>query len=96
MNIYIAFALAKPSSEIKKLLEEKALANLEIADIKSIQLELVKHSLLTRKVIKIEKRVEKLQEETKSRFKRVKSISRASTVCFYIYTQFIDCFYYLT
>lgn len=73
--------MARPSSEIKKLLEEKALANLEIAGIKSLQLELVKHSLLTRKVIKIEKRVEKLQDETKGRFKRVKSISRAATVC---------------
>ena len=46
----------------------------EIAKIKSIQLEFVKHSLLTRKNIKIEKEVEVLKEEQLPKSHRVKYV----------------------
>lgn len=37
-------------------------AKAEVSAIKSVQLELVKHSLATRKVIKIEKEIEAIKE----------------------------------
>jgi hypothetical protein len=55
---------------------EKLQAQKEVAQIKSVQLELVKHSLLTRKVIKLEKEIEKLQQSVQPTSLKVKYYSR--------------------
>ena len=52
-----AYILARPSNEIQKLEDAKNTAMAELAKIKSVQLEFVKHSLLSRKIIKAEKQV---------------------------------------
>lgn len=46
---------------MKKLELEKYETQAELATIKSVQLEFVKHSLLTRKLIKTEKQLESIQ-----------------------------------
>lgn len=61
LRFVVAFFLARPSSEIMQLESDKFDAQAEVAKIKSVQLEFVKHSLLTRKVIAIEKKIEGLQ-----------------------------------
>lgn len=49
---------------------------LEIASIKSVNLEFVRHSLLNRKLIKIDKRLETIQFEQGPKSKKVKNVLR--------------------
>lgn len=53
---------------------------MELAKIKSVQLEFVKHSLLSRKVISIEKKIENIQVLYSPRLLRVKKIFRVLRV----------------
>ena len=53
---------------------------LEICSIKHVNLEFVRHSLLTRKIIKIEKRIETFQSELAPKALRVKKILRSCRV----------------
>ena len=53
---------------------------LEVASIKSVNLEFVRHSLLTRKVIKIEKRIEVIQSEYAPKAIKVKNFFRICRV----------------
>lgn len=55
---------------------DKYVAQIELAKIKSVQLEFVKHSLLSRKVISIEKKIENIQVLYAPRLLRVKKIFR--------------------
>ena len=55
---------------------DKYVAQMELAKIKSVQLEFVKHSLLSRKVISIEKKIENIQVLYSPRLLRVKKIFR--------------------
>lgn len=61
LRIFIAFLLAAPPSKIRQLEKDKLELQLELASIKSVQLELVRHSKLERKVIKIDKELETLK-----------------------------------
>lgn len=76
MRMAIAYFLARPSDEVNKLESDKYDAMAEVAKIKSVQLEFVKHSLLTRKVISIEKKIETLQAQYFPRLLRVRKIFR--------------------
>jgi hypothetical protein len=80
LRMGIAFFLAKPSSEVMKLESDKFDAQAEVAKIKSVQLEFVKHSLLTRKVISIEKKIETLQALYFPRLLKVRKICRIARV----------------
>jgi hypothetical protein len=55
---------------------EKIDVTLQLSDIKSVQLEFVKHSLLSRKKIKLEKEIENLQLEQAPKVRRVKRFGR--------------------
>ena len=48
-----AYFMARPSDEARKLEINIAENQLELSTIKSIQLEFVRHSLLSRKIIKV-------------------------------------------
>lgn len=76
MRMAIAYVLARPSAEVNKLEIEKYDAMAEVAKIKSVQLEFVKHSKLTRNVIKIEKTIETLQAQYFPRLLKVRKIFR--------------------
>ena len=54
---------------------------LEVASIKSVNLEFVRHSLLTRKAIKIEKRIETIQFEHAPKAIKIKNFFRICRVC---------------
>jgi hypothetical protein len=49
--------LSNPSGSMHVALTEKNVVSKELSEIKSVQLELVKHSLLSRKLIKIDKQI---------------------------------------
>jgi cytoplasmic iron level regulating protein YaaA (DUF328/UPF0246 family) len=72
----MAYILARPSTEIINLESDKYEAQLDVAKIKSVQLEFVKHSLLTRKVISIEKKIEQLQALYMPRLLKVRKVFR--------------------
>ena len=71
-----AFFLAQPSAEAKKLEVEKYEVQAELSTIKSVQLEFVRHSLLTRKVIKAEKQLELIQSQYLPKVQRVRRYLR--------------------
>lgn len=80
LRIGVASLLARPSSEVMKLEADKFDAQAEVAKIKSVQLEFVKHSLLTRKVISIEKKIEGLQAQYYPRLLFVRKVCRVVRV----------------
>jgi hypothetical protein len=82
MRMVLAYGLARPSSEVLKLETDKFEAQVEISKIKSVQLEFVKHSLLNRKVISIEKKLEGIQAQYAPRVLKVKKIFRVVRVSF--------------
>lgn len=71
-----AFFFAQPSAEAKKLEVEKYEVQAELSTIKSVQLEFVRHSLLTRKVIKAEKQLELIQSQYLPKVQRVRRYLR--------------------
>jgi hypothetical protein len=56
---------------------------IEIASIKSVNLDFVKHSLLTRKVIKIEKKIETFQSQHAPKVTKVKNFFRVFRVSYH-------------
>ena len=54
----------------------QAEAKVELDTIKSVHVELVRHSLLTRKIIKIDKKMETIQMEYAPKAQRVKKFFR--------------------
>lgn len=76
LRMLIAFGLARPSSEVTKLELERQDAVLEVGQIKSVQLEFVKHAKLSRKVIAIEKKIETLQAQYFPRLLKVRKVFR--------------------
>jgi hypothetical protein len=75
--------VARPSEESRKLEAEKLDTQLELAKIKSVQLEFVKHSLLARKIIKIEKQLEIIQGQYVPKSTRTKKYLRIARVSIY-------------
>lgn len=75
-----AFQLARPSSEVTKLEDSKIEAQLELAKIKSVQLEFVKHSKLSRSIIKIEKQLEAIQAQYLPKAQKVRRYLRGIRV----------------
>jgi hypothetical protein len=76
IRILAAFYLSKPSDELRLLKIQKAETTLEVASIKSVNLEFVRHSLLTRKVIKIEKMIETITADHAPKALKVKNYLR--------------------
>eukprot|EP01038_Epipyxis_sp_PR26KG_P012522 gene12522-16795_t len=79
-RILLAFLLARPSSEANRIASEKLAAQVELRTIKSIQVELVRHSKLTRKVIKCDKELETIQATYAPKAQKVRSIFRTLRV----------------
>mmetsp|Transcript_11847 Transcript_11847/g.11496 ORF Transcript_11847/g.11496 Transcript_11847/m.11496 type:complete len:172 (+) Transcript_11847:138-653(+) len=84
IRIFIAFFLSKPSDELRQLKIQKGETALEVVSIKSVNLEFVRHSLLTRKVIKIEKRIETIEMDHAPKVLAIKKNFRIFRVIFYI------------
>jgi hypothetical protein len=81
-----AYLIARPSPQMAKLDIDKREAQVEVAKIKSVQLEFVKHSLLQRKVISIEKKMELLQLQYNPRLQAVRKVFRVLRVSFLMRT----------
>uniref|UniRef100_A0A7S3HTN5 Tail-anchored protein insertion receptor WRB n=1 Tax=Spumella elongata TaxID=89044 RepID=A0A7S3HTN5_9STRA len=84
LRMIIAYVLARPSSKVIQLESDKYDAMAELGKIRSVQLELVKHSKLTRKVIAIEKDIEKLQAQYFPRLLKVRKVFRVLRFVTYI------------
>ncbi len=80
-----------PSEEIRVLNETKAQISKEVSEIRSIHLDLVNHSKLTRKIIKIDKQIAALKEAHVPRFQKVRKIGRVVRVrgLYYVIFNFI-------
>ena len=61
-QIVVSF-LARPSKKYYDLLDEKDRTEFELKQIKSLQVEFVKHSLLSRRIIKLDKDIEVIRGE---------------------------------
>lgn len=83
-RILLAFFLAADSSELKTTIAEKASVQAELALIKSIQLEFVQHSLLTRKLIKYDKKLEEIQEKQLPLRSKTRTALRVLRQCVYL------------
>jgi hypothetical protein len=84
LRIAIAYFLASDSQELKKARADKIEAQLEIAQIKSVQLEFVKHSLLSRKVIKCDRLMEDINEKLTPKKDRIQLIFRITRMFLYL------------
>lgn len=82
-RIGLAYIMSKPSNKIQKLEEEKIATSLELATVKNVQVDFVRHSKLKRKMIKIEKEIEGLKDEIAPRLKKVKNLFRILRLCGY-------------
>jgi hypothetical protein len=82
-RVLTALLLARPSSKVTLLTSEKLTTQIELSTIKSVQLELVKHSKLTRKLIKIDKELETVQAQYIPKAKKVKKLLRIFRVIYY-------------
>ena len=69
----VGYLFVGQSSQLTKYEKEKVKTQLELAQIKSIQLELVRHSKLERNLIKIDKEIEKLKASQVPKEKKMKS-----------------------
>lgn len=77
----LGYIIAGPSSKVTELEKEKVVTQIELRSIKSVQLELVRHSKLERKVIKIDKEIEgikALQEPKIASTRKILRIARVS------------------
>lgn len=84
IRIAIAFFLASDSQELRKMYAERKEAQIEIGLIKSIQLEFVRHSLLSRKIIKYDKQIEDVLEKQVPFKSRVQTVFRVLRVALYV------------
>lgn len=74
--VVLAYILARPSSEANNLEVKILETKIELSRIKSVQLELVKHSKLSRSLIKYEKELETIQAQYAPKALQVKKIFR--------------------
>jgi hypothetical protein len=74
-RIMIGYFFGGQSSQYTKLEDEKLKIQLELSTIKSIQLELVRHSKLERKLIKLDKELETLKASQGPKEKKIKSMA---------------------
>jgi hypothetical protein len=83
-RIVFGYFLCKPPKELAKLEAERYEIQQELATIKSVNLEFVRHSLLSRKVIKIEKSIDDLKAAEAPRLSRAKGFFRILRAVAYI------------
>ena len=76
LRLIIAAQLAKPPSIITQLEKEKMEVLVELASIKSVQVELVRSSKLERRKISLEKQIEKLEAALPPMVHKVRKIVR--------------------
>lgn len=84
VRIIIGFVLAAEPSKVRALRMSKQEVESELATIKSIQVEFVRHSQLTRKVIKLDKEMEGINDGLPSKRRRVKSVLRVLRLALYV------------
>eukprot|EP01039_Chlorochromonas_danica_P000699 gene699-757_t len=92
IRIILGYLLGGPSKKVAQLEAEKLLLLIEQRKIKSVQLELVKHSKLERKIIKIDKEIEKINSENGPKVTKTRKILRYLRAVFYL----IACIYFST
>ncbi len=81
VRIIIGYFVAAPPARVKELEQQKVEAKFNLASIKSVQVELVRHSKLQREIIKIEKELETLQANQQplaDKLKKIMHIARVS------------------
>lgn len=66
--------ISQPSDELQETLQERINIHQELSNIKSVQLQLVQHSKLTRKDIVLEKKIAKLRENQSNGLTRLKHV----------------------
>lgn len=84
LRIIIAYLLASPSSEIGKLEAKLLETQLDVSKIKSVQLEFVKHSKLSRELIKLEKQIETIKDKDAPKAKQVAYIFQMIRIAAYV------------
>jgi hypothetical protein len=72
--------ISLPPTELVTANNDLVATKLELCTVKSVQLELVKHSKLTRKMIKLEKQIETIKESQLPKVNRWNYILRVSRV----------------
>jgi len=75
-RILIAYIVSKPSDKIRENMVKKAEYQVELSTITAIQVDFVRHSKLTRNIIKLDKEIEQLQGEYAPRVSKTKSVAR--------------------
>jgi hypothetical protein len=75
-RIVLGYLSAAPPSAIRVLEKQKLDLHLEIASIKSIQVELVRHAKLERQVIKIGKELEGLKATLQPKTEKMKKVMK--------------------
>ncbi len=94
ISLLSAYLFGRPSQKLYILQNQKFEASKELSQIKSVQLEFVKHSKLTRQVIKFEKEIEALQLTHGPRFKRVKNTFRIVRVRMHLFCEITSVFFF--
>ena len=84
LRILVAYLLAADPSELRSAREERLALQAELATIKSVQLEFVRHSLLSRKVIKLEKQIDEISERQGPLRTRVQRTLQLLRLCLYV------------
>eukprot|EP01040_Poterioochromonas_malhamensis_P001193 gene1193-1266_t len=84
IRIIFGYSFVGQSSQIAKLEKEKLQIQYELSTIKSIQLELVRHSKLERNLIKIDKEIEKLKASQIPKEKKMKSYFQIGRLLVYV------------
>lgn len=86
LRLIIAYFVAAPPKKVKELEQQRMEAKIKIASIKSVQVELVRHSKLQREVIKIDKELETLQANQQPKFDKLKKIMHIARVSLIVFT----------
>ena len=81
LRFSIGYFFVSQHSQSAKLEKEKIRIQMELSQIKSIQLELVRHSKLERNLIKIDKELEKLKANQIPKEKQMKFHFQIARVC---------------
>ena len=77
-----------PPKELLTCTQELTIARKDLCTVKSIQLEFVKHSKLSRRTIKLEKQIEDIKEAQKPKILKIKNALNTFKVI-YIFIYFI-------
>lgn len=83
--------VTQPPSELKTIANQITETKQDLCKIKSIQLELVKHSKLTRRLIKLEKQTESIKEEQAPRVAKWQYIMTVARVIIYAMGGILAC-----